>query len=225
MVTTVINFFPGKDRRKHNRRIADLDSGDLYKTFSTDNCHSCIERGGESILLINEGRKLLYATVRMQSFLDRYPELLILEPQLSLSDKLSNRLLQDYFRNEENSHPLLMPILSHKDNVTFKIFFTCSRLPKPSILRPNIAQFLIKVRGETRYSDQDWYFFARQFSLTQAEIKLCRAIADGWTLQRAAAASNISINTIRTQISSIFSKTYTQRQSDLLRLIHLTIQS
>ncbi len=70
-----------------------------------------------------------------------------------------------------------------------------------------------------------WQFFAGQFSLTQAEIKLCRAIVDGRTLKKVALDFNISINTIRSQVSSIYSKTYTQGQSDLLRLIHLTIQS
>lgn len=223
MDSAMINFSYQPERRKYNRRFSDQDTDDLYKTFSTHNCHSCIERGGESILLLNTERKLLYATMQMKFFLKKYPQLLTLDPQFSLSDKQSNYLVQDYFDNKENARSLIIPLSLRENNIKF--FFTYHRLPTPSRFRPNIAQFLIKVRGESRYSDQDWNYFAEQFSLTQAEVKLCRAIIDGWTLKKTATAFNISIHTIRSQLSSIFSKTYTERQSDLLRLIHLTIQS
>jgi DNA-binding CsgD family transcriptional regulator len=58
------------------------------------------------------------------------------------------------------------------------------------------------------------------FGLTQAEAVLAVQLANGAKLTSLAETKKVSICTLRSQLSSILSKTGTERQSDLIRLLH-----
>jgi DNA-binding CsgD family transcriptional regulator len=60
---------------------------------------------------------------------------------------------------------------------------------------------------------------SRLFGLTEAEAELAVALCSGNTLDDAADKRGTSINTIRTQLKSVFAKTGTKRQADLVSLI------
>ena len=55
--------------------------------------------------------------------------------------------------------------------------------------------------------------------VTPAEAKLITHLVDGLTLTAAAEALGVSRNTARTQLSSIFTKTGLNRQSQLVKLV------
>jgi DNA-binding CsgD family transcriptional regulator len=57
------------------------------------------------------------------------------------------------------------------------------------------------------------------FGLTEAEAELAVALCSGKTLDDTAVARGTSINTIRSQLKSIFGKTGTKRQADLVSLL------
>ena len=57
------------------------------------------------------------------------------------------------------------------------------------------------------------------FDLTAAEARLAQAIAGGTALKAYAEAAGVSINTVRTHLAHIFTKTDTRRQTDLVRLL------
>lgn len=59
----------------------------------------------------------------------------------------------------------------------------------------------------------------RVFGLTRVETELACKLASGATLQEAAASMHVQIETARTYLRAIFSKTGTNRQTDLVRLI------
>jgi DNA-binding CsgD family transcriptional regulator len=59
----------------------------------------------------------------------------------------------------------------------------------------------------------------RIFELTPAEARLAVQIAAGRTLSDIAQLSRISISTARTQLSSVFAKTHTARQAELVALL------
>jgi DNA-binding CsgD family transcriptional regulator len=58
------------------------------------------------------------------------------------------------------------------------------------------------------------------FGLTQAEAALAVQLANGAKLGSVAQAKRVNICTLRSQLSAILSKTGTERQSDLIRLLH-----
>ena len=57
------------------------------------------------------------------------------------------------------------------------------------------------------------------FGLTQAEARLAHSIADGNSVREFSEQYRVSDNTIRTQLKSIYTKTDTHRQSELVKLI------
>lgn len=59
----------------------------------------------------------------------------------------------------------------------------------------------------------------REHGLTQAEARLCRALLDDRTGVEAATMLGVSITTVRTQLRSIFRKTGTKRQTELVKLL------
>ncbi|NOT27984.1 MAG: helix-turn-helix transcriptional regulator [Acidobacteria bacterium] len=59
------------------------------------------------------------------------------------------------------------------------------------------------------------------FELTPAEAALTRLFAQGITLGEAAARLGLRLDTVRTRLKTIFEKTNTHRQADLLRLVLL----
>jgi DNA-binding CsgD family transcriptional regulator len=60
---------------------------------------------------------------------------------------------------------------------------------------------------------------ARLFALTPAEARLARCLSKGDTLKEAAMALKIKLSTVRSQLSSLFAKTGTRRQSQLVALL------
>ena len=55
------------------------------------------------------------------------------------------------------------------------------------------------------------------YSMTPAEAKLAAHMAQGWSLDQASEAWGVSLSTVRTHLKSIFIKTDTSRQVDLVR--------
>lgn len=103
---------------------------------------------------------------------------------------------------------------------------------RPGLNRPLILSlfFLSTSAGEEPrlmlvFRDPDmeptpqWQIFARYFSLTAQEARLTLALADGLSINEYSKSFCMSPHTARTHLKSVFTKTATRRQSDLLRLI------
>jgi len=58
-----------------------------------------------------------------------------------------------------------------------------------------------------------------RFGLTDAEVQLAEALLDGQRLSTIAANRHVSVETVRTQLQSLFKKTGTTRQADLIRVL------
>jgi DNA-binding CsgD family transcriptional regulator/PAS domain-containing protein len=66
-------------------------------------------------------------------------------------------------------------------------------------------------------------FYAQLFGLTGAEARLAEILASGINLKDAADQLGLALSTLRSQLKSIFAKTNTNRQSELVRLLLLTL--
>lgn len=60
---------------------------------------------------------------------------------------------------------------------------------------------------------------AHSLGVTQAEARLCAALVGGFTVAAAAASLGIKLSTARSQLRSIFAKTNTRRQAELMALL------
>jgi len=79
--------------------------------------------------------------------------------------------------------------------------------------------YLIMVASTDILPKVDAQNMRAMFELTSAEVKLVNEIVSGATLGEISKNRHVSLNTLRTQLKSIFSKTSTSRQADLVRLV------
>jgi DNA-binding CsgD family transcriptional regulator len=61
------------------------------------------------------------------------------------------------------------------------------------------------------------------YGLTDAEARLTKGLLHGERLEDYAARAGISMNTARTHLKSVFAKTDTDRQAELMRLLSRTL--
>lgn len=83
---------------------------------------------------------------------------------------------------------------------------------------PVVAIF---ISDPDRQSVSDPTVFAQLFGLTPAEARLASILASGDSVKTAAETLGLGESTLRSQLKSIFSKTNTNRQSELVRLFLL----
>ena len=88
--------------------------------------------------------------------------------------------------------------------------------PETSSLRGAALLFIYDSTAVTRAAAE---VVERLFSLTGAEAELVVGLCAGQTLEQAAAGRGTSVHTARAQLKSIFNKTGTHRQADLMALV------
>jgi DNA-binding CsgD family transcriptional regulator len=62
-------------------------------------------------------------------------------------------------------------------------------------------------------------FFTRCYGVTHAEKRLLETLAEGMTVAEAGQALKVSLNTVKSHLKSLFAKTGTNRQAELMRLV------
>lgn len=80
-------------------------------------------------------------------------------------------------------------------------------------------ELVLLFQGSVRDSAPSQSRLMEMFGVTPAEAKLIVHLVDGLTLTAAARALGVSRNTARAQLSSVFSKTGVNRQSQLVKLV------
>ena len=178
----------------------------------------------DAVLLLDKERRVIYATEQVEQIMSRSAMLFALTPKFTLHDP-ANACRFAAFVSGKNTEAGPLSLLLGGENDHDMLLLTCFRLPESSTPGLHSARHMIKLRDPNRYSVRQWQLFTTQFTLTQAEARLCRALADGLTLSDYCCKWRVTISTARSQLSSVFGKTSTRRQSDLLRLIYLFTQT
>lgn len=112
-------------------------------------------------------------------------------------------------------------------NTTLKVGFTHYNVSVYSI-SPNWQSScfrLIIVNDLANEQPIDLNAFAQSRKITPAEARLLSALVKGSSLREYAKASQLSLNTVRSQLKSIFIKTGCHRQSDLIKMVYDTCKN
>lgn len=104
------------------------------------------------------------------------------------------------------------------------------RLTFVRIARDEISDFFdgptVVILIELAYREKklDVSLFSNRYNLTKSEIRALKGIIYGKTMKVIAKESGVSHETIRSQVKSVYAKTGSHSQSDLLRLINFGIR-
>jgi DNA-binding CsgD family transcriptional regulator len=82
--------------------------------------------------------------------------------------------------------------------------------------QPGAAIFITDPESQHK---PDWQILGSLFGLTTAEARLTILLLQGHTLKEAADQIKVTINTVHSQLKSVFAKTGVNRQADLMRIL------
>jgi len=207
------------ERRGQPRRAADRTADGLQQTLN-----SCLERIADGVVLLNSEARVIYATLQAEQFGKIHETLFSLSPSFTpCQPTQAARFAAFVSRKNKEAGPL--SLLLESGNGNNQLLLNCFQLAQSTEPGTQAARYLITLRDPNHYSVQHWLLFCQQFQLTQAETRLCRALANGLTLNDYCRQWGVTVSTARSQLKSVFGKTSTRRQSDLLRLIFLFTRS
>jgi DNA-binding CsgD family transcriptional regulator len=210
------------ERRDQSRRSDDRADDYLHKTFSTHYCHSCLERVADGVLLLDSETRVIYSTPQVDKLMKRHDSPFTLSPKFTLHHPRHAALFAA-FVNGKNHEAGPFSLLLEDENAGGGdlLLLNCIRFPEPAEPDCQAAHYMITLCDPNHCPSQKLLLFKKQFNLTPAEARLCRSFADGMTLNDYCEKWNVATSTARSQLHSVFGKTSTHRQSDLLRLIFL----
>jgi DNA-binding CsgD family transcriptional regulator len=205
------------ERRKRSRRATDRDLQRLGPAVA------CLEHIGEGVMLLDTSCQVVYLTDSAGRLLETCKE------QLNVQNRQLIFHQKDYAGNFEtcsewllggspaagSGHTFLVERRPPRQPLIFSVFSLPPRCPSDHAA----ARLLVILRDPDRQSAVPWQVFARQFQLTPAELRLCVAWANGLSLAEYSEKFHVSPHTARSQLKSVFDKTGTHRQVQLLRLI------
>ncbi|MEI6334137.1 MAG: hypothetical protein WCS87_06220 [Methylococcaceae bacterium] len=174
----------------------------------------------DGVLLLDDETRVIYATQQVEKISKRHQMQFELSPKFTpLQPHHASRFAA--FVSGRNQEVGALSFMLEGENERELLLLNCLQLPKPADPALKAARYLISLRDSNHNSSRQWLFFIKQFSLTPAEARLCHSFADGLTLNDYCEQWNIATSTARSQLHSVFGKTSTHRQGDLMRLIYL----
>lgn len=177
-----------------------------------------------SSLICNTSGALLVGNEAALAILDQGDGLALRNGRISLDDRAAQQKLRSLLTGSE-------PELTGNNGVRGALLVARrSGLADYQLILRRIepARSLFATRGETLWSVMitdptkasapTMRAIAMLYGLTPAEARLASCIISGSTPEEVAAQTGVKITTIRSQLSSLFAKTQTRRQAELVRL-------
>lgn len=201
------------DRRGQARRSSDRAVDELRAVYSS------LKYIADGIVLLNHDGTVYFATEQARSILESIKHLVRVEEKVIFSrhhdyDHFAKFLarLNTLEKNAEEQSTEQCVFSLERDVTQPSVVMTCSSFH-------GVENRIIIVIHDPQKTVPQWASFAQFFQLTQTELRLCLSLTEGLTLNQYSEKYHVSINTARSQLKTIFSKTETRRQADLLRLI------
>jgi len=206
------------ERRRYSRRSTD------YPPDYGPHFFLALERLGRHVILLNDKQSILYQSRHIGELIHNHQLPLRLQPHFHLNTPKHSRQFQAFLESIKTSRAKG----SGQSTESFNLLLSSSsderlRL-KGFALDPQADEeikIVILLSNPAHISALQWQAFRNAYQLTGAELRLAAALADGLSLDACSQKYRVSIHTARSQLKSIFAKTDTRRQSDLVRLIFL----
>lgn len=164
--------------------------------------------------LVDEHLKVITQNTLATDFMTTCNDATVTQNKLCFANFSVRRQLQDCMANVVGNTQLekqVIPFLSQKNNENNSILV----LSIPN----NTPRFLMMIATTQHLLNVDKQALEKVFGLSKAESKLADNLLAGLTLAEISTSQFISLNTLRTQLKSIFSKTNTKRQAELIRTL------
>ena len=198
-------------RTRRRLVAADTVSGEFEEALN------CLEQG---IVLLDQSGSCLFANAVAQRIVNRREGLSITKSRLwatapneraRLDALVKQACTSDFVNSKGGSVAITRP---GKKPLSVSVHrFTCD---KPSA--PRRAAVIVSI-ADPEQSVKTTEAMLSRYGLTAAELRLTKLLLGGLSLSEAAEQNEVTRETVRSQLKSIFDKTGVRRQTELLRLL------
>ena len=182
-----------------------------------------------AIMLVDKLGHVFYANRAAREFLAAGDVMRLYHGRLATFSQKASVGLQGAFavlarKSDRPRHGVVVP-LTDADGVVRAASWILPLSSRPSeVAQPGQGGCAaVVIREITRPSAISSEFFARCYGVTQAERRLLEILAEGMTVTEAGHALQVSLNTVKSHLKSLFAKTGTNRQAELMRLALTTM--
>jgi DNA-binding CsgD family transcriptional regulator len=175
------------------------------------------------VILISPALEILAANRSAREILAASDGLACTRGQLQVTDRTARDQLGMLLRAGRGDArlpaggPISVPRPSMRRNYAL---FVCLAPPKlAAFVGGNRRRFSIFIVAPETVPQPPCELLVRWFGLTPAEARLTMILLQGLTLKEAAEQLAVARNTVHSQLASVFSKTGTRRQSELVKLL------
>lgn len=203
---------------------ARLDSPGLAAATALD----ALERSATAILVADRAGRILHANGRAQTLLRAGDAIRAVQGRLGAGDRAAANRLATLVRDaadtaggRSGAHSGGTLAIPRRGRLPVTVLVAPFRPARSGFGAPLPAAILFLRDPEAASPDKA--VLQEMFGLTPAEAEVAARLAGGQTLQDIAQANGVSLNTIRTQLRGIFTKTGTSRQAQLIALLLGTV--
>ncbi len=212
------------DKRPNWQRIIDFFVHCRAQREFADRAASWVHTSHVAAIILTPSARILDCDYRAQSFLKAGNVLRMLGGQLYCTDVKFQPNFNSALRETVGSGRTANILLHPPEQPDKRFSLTLTRMqPQPSAAKagesaksPDLLCLVAPLDGRRIATARQLMDF---FQLSAAEARLARAICHGDSVEEYARDQGLRLPTVRTQLSSIFNKTGTERQAGLVRLI------
>jgi DNA-binding CsgD family transcriptional regulator/PAS domain-containing protein len=203
---------------------------DLYNRLQLANTQASILRNSfdalpSAIVLLKRNGKVIFLNRAAEDLIGRCAELHLRRDRLCAinhADTLKLEQLIGKVTGADTRRPLGEAITIQRSAADHPLQIMAAPVPLDSraVLMPGLQPVaMLVIHDPDQKAQVPHETIAAMFGLTPSEARLCLALSQGQTVIKYAEESHVTQNTARTHLKSVFAKTKTSKQSDLVRLM------
>ena len=209
----------------HIRRSMQFDMKLQTMRAQTGALQHSLDAMRSAIVLLNQKGGVIFLNAAAEHLIRRRGELFIIRGRLRAKAHHDASKLEGLTRNATGANgrrPLggAVAIQAAHDDAPLQVLATPIPVDAPVMLINDlraVALLVIHDPSEETYVPVE--IVANLFGLTSAEARLVLALSNGRTLKEFSEEARVSQNTARTHLRSVFAKTNTAKQSDIVRVM------
>ncbi len=187
--------------------------------------HEIIDRIPTGIVLIDETGHITALNDSAMLGIENHEGLRVEDGRLVVDDPDSDRWLQSVIseardpRCRAEADPERV-MVGHRSTTNGRIPLVVTRLMSPASESTHPDTVAMVFVGDSKLVAKTSVQLLRSlYGLTRAEAEIAKLLSDGLSLEEAAERRAVTLNTARSQLKRVFSKTGARRQADLVRIV------
>ncbi len=209
----------------HLKRALSINYRLMALERQSDSVVRATEQINEGAVVVNEACQAIFVNGVADRLLAKSGQVRLQNGTVEIGNPVENARFRmliseacDPINKITRSNPNVMTVAASENARKLRLTVCPTDVPFLAARSPK-AHAIIFISEEHEAVEDTVEIVAKRHQLTRAEVRVLKGIIEGLPIKSIAARLGVSANTVHTQINSIYSKTNTHRQSELMKLV------